>query len=237
MYGNIAAGLRTNSGVGMIQSSAIMAEWMARQGHEPLTDEQTALLARYRERLLEVNQYMNLTAITSEKEIAVKHFIDSLTLLPWLTPGAKVLDIGSGAGFPGMVLKIARMDLHMTLMDSLRKRVFFLSETAEMLGLDGIRCVHARAEEVSRRPEYKAQYDVVTARAVAKLDALAGYALPFLREGGLFLAMKGPHVRDEVNGAKAAVKKHGGVINEVRETEISEEIKHTVVVIKKGSKK
>jgi 16S rRNA (guanine527-N7)-methyltransferase len=118
-------------------------------------------------------------------------------------------------------------------LDSLRKRIFFLRETADLLGLTGIECLHARAEEINRKPEYAGQFDLVTARAVARLNKLAGWALPFVKKGGLFLAMKGREVQAELEEARASIKKQGGLIKETREINISREITHTVVVIEK----
>jgi 16S rRNA (guanine527-N7)-methyltransferase len=211
-----------------------MQDWLINQGYGPLTEEQLNLFDLYQRRLLEVNEYMNLTAITSDEDIAVKHFIDSFTLLPWLgTPGIKLLDIGAGAGFPGLALKIIKPDVKITLMDSLRKRVLFLRETADMLGLTDVECQHARAEEFSRKPEYRMRYDIVTARAVASLTKLVRYALPFLKKGGLFLAMKGPEVGKEIAEALPAIKKHGCAVREVREVYISGEIKRTVIVVER----
>jgi 16S rRNA (guanine527-N7)-methyltransferase len=190
-------------------------------------------MAAFQQRLLTVKQHTNLTAITDGEAIAVKHFIDSLSLLPWLAEGARVLDVGAGAGFPGLAVKIARPDLNMTLLDSLRKRVFFLQDTIDALGLTGARCLHANAKELVRRAEHAHGYDIVTARAVARLDRLVPYTLPFVKKGGLLLAMKGPNVSDELLQAQPHLKKHGGRVAEVRAVDISEDITHTVVVIVK----
>ncbi|MCL1862886.1 MAG: 16S rRNA (guanine(527)-N(7))-methyltransferase RsmG, partial [Defluviitaleaceae bacterium] len=178
----------------------ILDEW------NPISDEQYAMLEAYKARVLEVNQYMNLTRITEETDFAVKHIIDSLTLLPFIGHGASLIDIGTGAGFPGMVLGIMRDDLKVTLLDSLRKRVNFLRQTADMLGLPDIECVHARAEDFAKTKTF----DICTARAVASLDKLAAYALPLVKKGGLFLAMKGNDIADELEKAKPAIKKYGG---------------------------
>jgi 16S rRNA (guanine527-N7)-methyltransferase len=213
----------------------IINGWSAEYNGEPLTDEQIRLFAQYQACLLEANEYMNLTTITSPEEIAVKHFIDSLSLLTWIKPNKpKVLDIGTGAGFPGLVLKIIKPEIDLTLMDSLRKRILFLIETADRLGLANVHCVHIRAEEAAKKPEYKSQYDIVTARAVARLTKLAGYALPFLKKGGLFLAMKGPDAGEELNEAKPHIKKYGGIVREVTTVDISSAITHTVVVVEKA---
>lgn len=159
-----------------------------------LTQIQLGQFRRYFEILVEVNQVMNLTAITEEDQVAVKHFADSLTLLPYLARmGVKSLaDIGTGAGFPGIPLKIACPALRVTLIDSLEKRVGFLNRVIEELGLEGISAIHARAEDAGRDPKLRSQFDVSVARAVAPMNVLAEYCMPFVRKGGHFIAMKGP---------------------------------------------
>jgi 16S rRNA (guanine527-N7)-methyltransferase len=155
-----------------MDEAGIIQEWAGRNGLA-LNEEQLTKLAEFKSRVLEANKYMNLTAITGAEEFAVKHFIDSLSLHAWLPFGAKTVDVGTGAGFPGVPLKIARPDIDLTLMDSLRKRVFFLRETLERLAITGVSCLHARAEEYNRRPEHRQSYDICTARAVARLAVLA----------------------------------------------------------------
>ncbi len=159
-----------------------------------MTPKQLGQFRRYFEILVEVNQVMNLTAITEEEAVAIKHFADSLTLIPYVEKfGAKSLvDIGTGAGFPGVPLKIACPDLQVTLIDSLEKRVGFLNRVIEELGLTGICAVHARAEDAGRDVQYRSQFDMAVARAVAPMNILAEYCLPFVRKGGHFVAMKGP---------------------------------------------
>lgn len=159
-----------------------------------LTQAQLSQFRRYFEILVEVNQVMNLTAITEETQVAVKHFADSLSLLPYLARFgvSSLADIGTGAGFPGIPLKIACPDLQVTLIDSLEKRVGFLNRVVEELGLNGICAVHARAEDAGRDPKYRSQFDVAVARAVAPMNILSEYCMPFVRKGGHFIAMKGP---------------------------------------------
>jgi 16S rRNA (guanine527-N7)-methyltransferase len=212
----------------------IIQDWLSANNHPPLTDGQIEKLTLYQKRLLEVNKHMNLTAITTDEEIAVKHFIDSLTLSPWLFPNTCVIDVGTGAGFPGLVLKIVRPDIRLTLLDSLRKRVFFLMEVSSLLGFADVHCIHARAEETARQPEYKNRYDTVTVRAVARLDKLAGYTLPLLKKGGLLLAMKGPDADAEINEALPAIKKHGGRFIEKKIFTVADGLRHTVAVVGKA---
>ncbi len=150
-------------------------------------------LSTYLEKLVETNQHFNLTSIIEPAEIWAKHFLDSAVLLQKIpiSIGSHYLDVGTGAGFPGMVLAILRPDLQVTLLDSLQKRVDFLVDLAEYLGIDNVRCVHARAEDAAKMTEYREKFDFVTARAVAALPVLLEYCLPFVKLGGMFCAMKG----------------------------------------------
>jgi len=180
----------------------IVQNWLAQQG-QSLTDKQLSNLARYQEMVLTAP--MNLTAIKTDEDFAVKHFIDSLTILPWvdrLAEDAKTIDIGTGAGFPGIPLKIARPGLRITLLDSLQKRVLFLRDVVAELGLADVDCVHGRVEDFGKQKGSKRAgsfaYDLAVARAVARLDKLLEYALPLLKPGGVFIAMKGPDVAQEI---------------------------------------
>jgi 16S rRNA (guanine527-N7)-methyltransferase len=209
------------------------AQWAAARGLT-ISAEQRRQFELFMENLLCWNERINLTAITDENEILTKHFADSLTLLPWLTQtGARLLDVGAGAGFPGIPIKIIRPDIRMTLLDATNKRVNFLNDTVSLLGLDGVECLHARAEELSRDKTYRASYDVCAARAVARLDKLAKYCLPFVKPSGLFLAMKGPDVSAELNDALPALRKYRGEHIETRLIEIVPGLSHSVVAVRK----
>ena len=205
----------------------LILEWAGTNGIT-ISHKQLEQLKNYQERVLEINKYMNLTTITHSIDFAIKHIIDSLTVLHLLPDkhSCTLVDVGTGAGFPGMIIGIMRPDLQITLMDSLRKRIFFLQETTTILGLTNITCVHARAEEYK-----KGKFDICTARAVAKLDKLINYALPLLEPNGIFLAMKGPDVTQEIEDAKIALKKHNAVINRVEKFEIAQGLVHSIVVI------
>lgn len=160
---------------------------------DALTPGQIEKFDRYGDILLKWNSVMNLTAVTDEKEIVIKHYVDSLTVLPYIDrSGAKnFADIGTGAGFPGIPVKIMRPDLHVLLLDSLAKRVNFLNEVISELGLKGIRAVHMRAEDAGRDPKFREKFDCAAARAVAPMNILLEYCMPFVRKDGLFIAMKG----------------------------------------------
>ena len=200
-----------------------------------LTTLQLEQFARYAELLVEWNQKMNLTAITEPNEIVTKHFTDSLYGLSYLPAGARLIDVGTGAGFPGIPLKIARPDISLTLLDSLNKRLNFLNAVVEDLRLSDTKTVHARAEEgASPKSSLRESFNVATSRAVAQLNVLAEYCLPYVKVGGVFLAYKGGDVEDECKIAKNAVKTLGGDIQDVLSYTIpTTDITHTVVVIEK----
>ncbi|MFT3952844.1 MAG: 16S rRNA (guanine(527)-N(7))-methyltransferase RsmG [Oscillospiraceae bacterium] len=199
-----------------------------------LSDEAAEKFAQYAAILLDWNSRMNLTAITEPAEIAVKHFLDSalLTKLAEIPPGARVFDIGTGAGFPACPLKILRGDLNITLIDSLNKRVNFLKTLSDALKLDAV-AIHARAEDAARAPALREKCDVATARAVAFLPALAEYCLPFVRVGGVFLAMKGGDSEDETNAAKPALKILGGQIESVQTYALPDGSPRALIAIRK----
>lgn len=200
--------------------------------------EQLRAFELYERLLLAANEKMNLTAITDPEEVRVKHFLDSLTPLVTglFAAGASVADVGAGAGFPSLPLKIARPDLKVTMLDSLKKRVDFLNETVAVLSLSGIRAVHTRAED-GARTALRESFDIVVARAVADLSVLAEYALPFARVGGFFIAMKGPCPEREAASAAAAIKAVGGRLREIRSVALGDDGPvHSLCVIEKIEK-
>ena len=162
--------------------------------------------------VLNWNEKINLTALTGAEDFAVKHVIDSLTV--WdetkFAGVGKVIDVGTGAGFPGIPLKIFKPEIEIVLLDSLDKRVKFLRSVVEELNLSGVECVHGRAEDLAHDKNYRERFDLVTARAVARLSVIAEYCLPFAKVGGIFAAMKGKNFREEIAEAGAAVKILGG---------------------------
>ena len=176
-----------------------------------ITPEKAEKLNLYGNLLLEWNEKINLTAITDPEEVVIKHFLDCILFLKHIEipHNAKVIDVGTGAGFPGVVLKIMREDIHLTLLDGLNKRIVFLNDVLEKLNLSA-KTIHARAEEAGKKAEFREQYDIATARAVARLNVLAEYCLPFVKVGGSFVAMKGPSAESEVADAAKALTLLGG---------------------------
>ena len=202
-----------------------------------LDEKQIGQFMAYKDLLLEWNEKMNLTAITDEREIMLKHFADCLMLCPEMDAlgGKTVIDVGTGAGFPGVPLKIARPELEVTLLDSLNKRITFLNEVVSGLGLEKVKCLHLRAEDGGADKNLREKFDLCVSRAVADLSVLSEYCLPFVKVGGYFISMKGPDVSEEIERAKKAVKILGGSIEEVKKTAIpGTDIVHSLVIIKKA---
>ena len=201
-----------------------------------LTDEQLSRFNTLSELLVEQNKTMNLTAITDPDGIAVKHFADSISVLTAaeMPKGAKVLDVGTGAGFPGIPLLIMRPDLDLTMIDSTAKKLKYVENTVNELGLIAT-TLHTRAEEAGQSKEYREKFDFVCSRAVAALNVLCEYCLPFVRQNGLFIAMKGAKAQEEIDSAKAAIKLLGGKIIAEKSFSLSDGGERTLVVIKKIS--
>ncbi|MGE4588157.1 MAG: 16S rRNA (guanine(527)-N(7))-methyltransferase RsmG [Acidaminococcaceae bacterium] len=169
--------------------------------------------ALYYDLLIETNKVMNLTAITEPEEVAVKHIIDSLLAYDKkIFPGKLLADVGTGAGFPGIPLKIYCPELKVVLLDSLAKRLKFLQSVIDTLGLEDITCVHLRAEDAGQNKNYREKYDLVTARAVARLSILSEYCLPLVKQGGYFIALKGSKFKEEISEGRTAVDILGGEI-------------------------
>ena len=201
-----------------------------------LSDETLKGFSIYKSMIIDWNQKMNLTAITDPTDMDIKHFADSLSPIVTGKLGGrkKLIDIGTGAGFPGVPLKLWNNDLEVTLMDSLNKRITFLDEVIAALGLENIHAVHGRAEELALKPDYREKYDVCISRAVASLDVLSEYCIPFVKQGGYFIAMKGPSAGEEVRLAEKAIEILGGKIEDIREVTLPDtELKHVLVLIKK----
>lgn len=189
----------------------------------------------YKDMLIEWNEKMNLTAITDDREIILKHFVDCLALCSGADmSGKKIIDVGTGAGFPGVPVKIACPDIDITLLDSLNKRITFLNELTKVLGLEKTDCVHMRAEDGGNDKVLRESFDMCISRAVANLSVLCEYCLPFVRVGGMFISMKGPDVTQEIFEAEKAVRVLGGEISEIKTVSIPEtDINHSLIIINK----
>lgn len=188
----------------------------------------------YMNLLLEWNEKINLTAITEPKEVILKHFIDSITINMYLNEIDNAMDIGTGAGFPAIPLKILNSEKKFTLVDSLNKRIKFLENVCKKLNLNNIECLHARAEELARNKEYRQRYDVVTSRAVARLSTLLEYMLPFVKVGGRCICMKGANIKEELDEANKAIEILGGRIEKVDLLLLPDsDMERNIIVIKK----
>ena len=199
-----------------------------------LGDDAAPSLLRFGELLLEKNKVMNLTAITDPEDVASLHFLDSAALLTLADLKDKtVVDVGTGAGFPGMPLKILEPSIRMTLLDSLGKRITFLQEVCNELGLQNVQCVHARAEEFAA--QHREQFDLAASRAVAQLNVLCELTLPLVKVGGNFLAMKGASGEEELTAARGAIKKLGGEYRETRTLHLPGGDTRTLILCKKIS--
>lgn len=179
-----------------------------------LTGKQIEHFLKYYEMLIEKNKVMNLTAITEYEDVLKKHFVDSVSLVKAmdLSYGLSVIDVGTGAGFPGLALKLAFPELKVTLLDSLNKRIHFLNEVIEELGVDGVETIHGRAEDFAKPGKLREQYDLCVSRAVANLSTLCEYCLPFVKIDGMFVSYKSEKISEELTAAKRAVSVLGGNI-------------------------
>ena len=199
-----------------------------------LTDAQLNAFETYYDMLIDRNKVMNLTAITEFDEVMDKHFLDSVYLFRSIKLKAdyKLIDIGTGAGFPGIPLKIVFPELKITLLDSLNKRVGFLNDVIDELNLNDIEAIHGRAEDIARDKAYRASYDIAVSRAVANLSTLSEYCLPFVKIGGKFVSYKSGDCADEVDNAKAAIHLLGGKINKIDEFSYSNNSRSFIVIDK-----
>ncbi|MDA3730932.1 16S rRNA (guanine(527)-N(7))-methyltransferase RsmG [Niameybacter massiliensis] len=208
----------------------------ARNLNVQLTDQQVEQLIQYKEILVEWNEKMNLTAITEDFEVITKHFLDCLTVQSSidLTKVETLVDVGTGAGFPGLVLKIAFPNVKITLIDSLNKRLKFLQHVIDTLGLQNIECVHGRAEDLGKNKLYREKFEVCASRAVANLAVLSEYTLPFVKKGGYLIALKGQKLDEELVEGEKAIKILGGEIDQIFDVVVPyTDLNHRIAKIKK----
>lgn len=189
-------------------------------------------LLRYKRILLEWNEKMNLTAIEEDRDFIIKHFVDSLSIMPFLKDGQSIIDVGTGAGFPGLPLKVANPSLNIVLLDSLEKRVGFLNTVIAELHLSGIRAVHSRAEDAGMSAEYRERHDAAVARAVASLPVLLEYCLPLVKVGGIFIAMKSSSEEAGISGRALDIL--GGRVEDIKDFVLpGSDMKRSIIVVRK----
>ena len=199
-----------------------------------LTVEQLWKFYSYMELLIEWNEKINLTAIIEPEEIILKHFIDSLTIYKYIEKDNKVVDVGTGAGFPGIPLKIANPELKITLVDSLNKRLIFLQDVINKLQLKNVEIIHARAEDFGQNKKFREKFDIATSRAVANLSTLSEYLIPLVKLNGKCICMKAGYADQEIDEAKKAINVLGGTIKEVENFMLPQsDIGRTVIIINK----
>lgn len=190
----------------------------------------------YMNEVLEWNNKINLTAITEEKMFIVKHFVDSLTVNKYIKDCNSIIDIGTGAGFPGMPLKIMNPDKKFVLVDSINKKLNVIRDISQKINIDGIEIIHSRAEELAQNNSYRESFDVATTRAVSNLTTILEYMLPFVKVGGNAICMKGPNFEDELKDAQKAIEVLGGKLEKIETINVDEELERNIIIIKKIQK-
>lgn len=198
-----------------------------------LTEKQIDDFYKYMQGILEWNTKINLTAITEEKMFIVKHFVDSLTINKYIKDFKNLIDIGTGAGFPGIPLKIVNKDMKITVIDSINKKLNVIRDLADKIKFDDLEIIHARAEELAQNKQYRETYDVATTRAVSNLSTIVEYMLPFVKVGGFAICMKGPNFKEELDDAKKAIEVLGGKIEKIDSLNVGNDLERNIIIIKK----
>lgn len=198
-----------------------------------VNDDMILKFYNYMNGIIEWNDKINVTAIADEKMFIVKHFIDSLTVNKFLEYKTSVIDIGTGAGFPGIPLKILNPDIKITLIDSVNKKLNVIRDIAQKIELEKLEVIHTRAEDLAGKVEYREQYDIATTRAVSNFSTIVEYMLPFVKVGGRAICMKGPNYKEELEEARNAIKILGGEVEYIESLNVNEELERNIIVIKK----
>lgn len=198
-----------------------------------IVDENIKLFYDYMKYLLNWNEKINLTAIKDEKEFIVKHFIDSLTISEIVGDNKRIIDVGTGGGFPGIPLKLLNDSLNISLIDSVNKKIMVLKDIINKMNLENVEALHTRAEDLAQNKDYRECFDVAVSRAVSNMNTLVEYLLPFVKIGGYVICMKGPGYEEELNSSKNAIDILGGSIENIKEIKISDDLIRNIVLIKK----
>lgn len=198
-----------------------------------LNDSQIEKFFKYMKEIIEWNDKVNVTAITDEKMFIVKHFIDSLTVNKYLENSKTIIDIGTGAGFPGIPLKIINEEKKFTLIDSVNKKLNVIRDINNKINLSNLEIIHTRAEDLANRKEYREKFDVAITRAVSNLSTILEYMLPFIKIGGYAICMKGPNFKEELSKSKNAIEILGGNLEKIESLNVGEELERNIILIKK----
>lgn len=198
-----------------------------------IKEEKIKLFYDYMKYLLDWNEKINLTAIKEEKEFIVKHFVDSLSISEIVGDNKRIIDVGTGGGFPGIPLKLLNENLNVSLVDSVNKKIMVLNDIINKMKLNNIEAIHTRAEDLAKKKEYREGFDIAVSRAVSNMNTLVEYLLPFVKIGGYVVCMKGPGYEEELNASKTAIEILGGKIEEIKELKVSDELDRNIIIIKK----
>lgn len=204
----------------------------AKKNNIEFKEDKLELLYKYMEGILEWNEKINVTSITDEKMFIVKHFLDSLTVMPFIKEKKSLIDIGTGAGFPGIPLNIMCEGKKITLIDSINKKLNIIRDLSEKLNLINLEIIHTRAEDLAIKKEYREKYDIATTRAVSNISTILEYMLPFLNKGGIAICMKGPNYKDELENSKKAIEVLGGNLKEIKTIKINEDERNLIIIEK-----
>ena len=198
-----------------------------------IKEEKIKLFYDYMKYLLDWNEKINLTAIKEEKEFIVKHFVDSLSISEIVGDNKRIIDVGTGGGFPGIPLKLLNENLNVSLVDSVNKKIMVLNDIINKMKLNNIEAIHTRAEDLAKKKEYREGFDIAVSRAVSNMNTFVEYLLPFVKIGGYVVCMKGPGYEEELNASKTAIEILGGKIEEIKELKVSDELDRNIIIIKK----